>query len=151
MSNYPNIEELVPHAKPLLLVDEVLEAGEEHIVCRVLVRDDGLFNRHGIVPGWLGMEYMAQTVAAFSGWRNWKERQPVKVGLLLGTRRYSTSGAGYRVGDELTVRAERVIEGAGGMSAFECRISGSEIEQKATLSLYEPPNADAFLERQVVA
>ncbi len=145
MSDYPDVEKLVPHARPMMLLDEVLEANEDHIVCKVVVRSDGLFDRQNEVPGWLGLEYMAQTVAAFSGWRNWQAGQSTKVGLLLGTRRFTSIGTGFRVGEELIVRAELVIEATSGMSAFDCRVSGQDVEQVSTLSVYEPPNADELL------
>ena len=37
------IAELLPHAGDMVLLDAVIEAGDEHIVCRRTVRTDGLF------------------------------------------------------------------------------------------------------------
>lgn len=143
MTRQPPISDLVPHGAPMLLLDELLESTEESVKCGLTVRGDGLFDQDGRVPAWLGIEYMAQSIAAFSGMEQWRLSKPVKVGFLLGTRRFTTNAPNFRVGHQLIVTAKRVLQGSNGMAAFECRVTGDGIEQTATLSVFEPSNADA--------
>lgn len=141
MADLPAIAELVPHQPPMLLLDELAHCSADSVVCRLAVRADGLFDRDGLVPAWLGIEYMAQAVAVFSGVEHWRAGEPTRIGFLLGTRRFHSNVSSLRVGQVLEVSAHRVIQGDNGMAAFECRLSGEGVEQTARLSVYEPAPA----------
>ena len=145
MSELPPIAELVPHAGPMLLLQRLLEWGDEYVVCEVQVRSDGLFDSAGRVPAWLGMEYMAQAVAAFSGLQARREQEPVKLGFLLGSRRFETNVQDFTCGDVLLVTARCLVHGSSGMGAFECEVQGDYAKQSATLSVYQPPDASDFV------
>lgn len=141
MTEWPDIAELVPHAGPMLLLQRLLESGDDYVVCEVRVRSDGLFDSDGCVPAWLGIEYMAQTIAAFSGVQARKDQEPAKLGFLLGSRRFETNVQDFACGDILRVTARRLVHGSSGMGAFECEVQGECAEQSATLSVYQPPDA----------
>ncbi|KAA1190494.1 3-hydroxylacyl-ACP dehydratase [Pseudohalioglobus sediminis] len=143
MKDKPDIAEILPHAPPMVLLDEVLADSTESITCALTVRADQLFDKDGTVPSWLGIEYMAQAVAAFTGLENWRQGQAIKVGFLLGTRRFNTDTDTFRVDQRLEITAERVIQGSNGMAAFDCSVRGEGVNQHATLSVYEPTEADA--------
>lgn len=138
MTDLPHVGELVPHAGPMLLLDRVLEAGEGYLVSQVVVREDGLFDEDGRVAAFLGLEYMAQTVSAFSGWQARLRGDRVKVGYLLGTRRFTTNVGEFACGDVLRVTARKVVQDSVGMAAFDCTVEGDAAMQSATLSVYEP-------------
>lgn len=145
MTDTPEIAELVPHAGQMLLLQRLLEVGDDYVVCEVLVRSDGLFDSEGRVPAWLGIEYMAQTVAAFSGLQAYRDRTPVKLGFLLGSRRFETNVQDFACGDVLRVSARRLVHSGSGMGAFECEVQGDCAQQTATLTVYQPPNASDFV------
>ncbi len=146
MTERPEIAELVPHAGPMLLLERLLEAGDDYAVCEVLVRSDGLFDSDGRVPAWLGIEYMAQTVAAFSGLQARRHQEPVKLGFLLGSRRFETNVQHFACGEVLRVTARRFVHDSSGMGAFECEVHGDCAQQSATLSVYQPPDASDFVQ-----
>ena len=67
MIDWP-LAELLPHAGDMILIDQVLSFDEEQIHTRVTVKPGGLFNRaDGSLPAWVGIELMAQSVAAYAG------------------------------------------------------------------------------------
>ena len=67
MSQWP-IAELIPHAADMILIDEVVRFGAEDIETRLTVRPGGLFSQaDGSLPAWIGMELMAQSIAAYAG------------------------------------------------------------------------------------
>lgn len=148
MPEYPPIADLLPHRAPMLLLERVLSGSGEHLTCAVQVRADGLFDRGGRVPAWLGLEYMAQTIAALSGWEAHRQGRLPRVGFLLGTRRFHTSAPDFGCGATLEVTARRVLEASSGMAAFDCTLHGEGIEQQARLSVFEPADADHYLEQQ---
>ncbi len=92
------IEQLLPHARPLLLLDRLSDSGEGYIECEVVVRSDGLFDTNGEVPGLVGIEYMAQAVSAYSGLSALRRGRPIRLGFLLGTRRFETNVAAFSCG-----------------------------------------------------
>ena len=145
MPQPPPVAELVPHAGPMLLLHRLLEWGDDYVICEVRVRSDGLFDTAGHVPGWLGLEYMAQTVAAFSGIQARKDQEDVKIGFLLGSRRFETNVQHFDCGEVLRVTAKRLINGKSGMGAFACEVLGERAQQSATLSVYQPPDASDFI------
>lgn len=134
------IEELLPHAGKMVLLARVLEFGRDNLTAEAIVRDDGLFGDGKTVPAWLGIEYMAQTVAALGGMHRRLAGKPINPGFLLGTRRYQCNVAAFAVGSVLAVRAQRLILDQG-LGVYDCGISGPGISASAKLNVYQPDSA----------
>jgi len=132
-----NVAELVPHAENMLLLDKVIEYDEESLVAEVVVRGDGLFNEGDKVPVWVGIEYMAQTIAAHGGMMRVLAGEPIQLGFLLGTRRFNCNISSFTVGDKLTVSVNRLMEDQG-LGVFNCHIKGDSIDISAKLNVYQP-------------
>lgn len=145
MARPVDIAELTPHAGPMLLLDRIVDAGTNHFVSELTVRADGLFDSDGSVPSYIGLEYMAQTIAAFSGYQSKLRGEAAKPGVLLRTRRFNTNVSHFCCGRQLTVSVDREVQGESGLASFECRIEGCGINQTARLSVYEPPDAEKFM------
>lgn len=132
--------ELVPHAPPMVLLDRVVDAADEHLTAAVTLRSDSEFCRDGRVGAWVGIEYMAQAVAAWSGWQARQRGEPVKVGFLLGTRRYEALRPEFLAGETLLVYVEREFQADNGLARFRAEIRcGDELCAQASISVYEPP------------
>ncbi|MFS1523228.1 hypothetical protein ACL7TT_03805 [Microbulbifer sp. 2304DJ12-6] len=138
-------EELVPHSGDMSLLDEIVLVEEDKLMAKLRVRDDGLFSRDKRVPAYVGIEYMAQAIAAFSGYHAKEKGEDVRLGFLLGTRKFLTNFENYQCGEEITVQIERLLQAENGMATFECWISGSGVEQNARLNVYQPDNVTAYL------
>ncbi|MFS8063840.1 MAG: hypothetical protein ACMG5Z_04545 [Luteimonas sp.] len=138
---------MVPHSGRMLMVDELLEDDEDYVVVSARVRTDNLFADALGVPAWVGIEYMAQAVAAWAGCRALSRGQPARIGFLLGTRRYDSHCAHFRFGAQLRIEAKRELFGENGLGMFACRIleDGRELA-RANVSVFEPPDPAAFLE-----
>lgn len=148
------ISQLVPHEKPMLLIDRMVDFGEEWFKSEVEITAESEFlNENSAVPSWVGIEYMAQTIAAYAGRISRENGEPVKIGFLVGSRKYCSTLAEFPIGMKLQVTAERVIQGDNGLSVFECTIetesnNGTASEQIATASLnvFQPDDASEFLQ-----
>ena len=82
------IADLVPHSGKMSLLDRLVEASSEHAISELTIGPDSLFFEPGQgVPAWIGIEYMAQTIAAFSGFVAKQKQEAVKIGLLVGCRK----------------------------------------------------------------
>lgn len=150
--NLPPIGELVPHDGTMCLLDRLLAADDENLSAAVAIGADTLFCEGGQVGAWVGVEYMAQAVAAHAGLAARQRGEPVRVGFLLGTRRYACRVPGFAQGMVLHVHVQRVLQGENGLGAFECRIqdgaNGAELAS-ATITVFQPPNVEEFLQRSV--
>ncbi|MDD5462360.1 MAG: 3-hydroxylacyl-ACP dehydratase [Methylococcales bacterium] len=134
------VEELIPHTGKMMLLNRIIGFDEENMVAEVIVRDDGLFGDGDTVPAWLGMEYMAQTIAALGGMKRRLAGKPLNLGFLLGTRRYDCNVGTFAVGSALTVSVKRLIQDQG-LGVFDCRITAEGISAAAKLNVYQPDSA----------
>jgi len=135
-----DVAKLLPHDGQMVLLDKVLEYDQESLVAEVVVRNDGLFGDGKTVPAWLGIEYMAQTVAAHGGMMCHLAGKPIQLGFLLGTRRYNCNISSFMVGDRLTIKVSRLIEDQG-LGVFNCQIVADGIDISAKLNVYQPDKA----------
>lgn len=132
-------EAWISHRGAMRLIDRVLEVGAQHAVVEVDVPDDGLFVRDGEVPGYVGIEYMAQAVSAWAGGRARRAGGAPRVGLLLGTRRYECRGS-FPCGALLRVEARCELMGDNGLGVFDCRVlMAGETLATARISVFDPP------------
>jgi predicted hotdog family 3-hydroxylacyl-ACP dehydratase len=147
---FPAITSLIPHRSPMVMLDRVLTVAEESLCAEITITEQSIFFdvQEQAVGAWLGIEYMAQTIAAFEGYQASIRGEAVKVGFLLGARRYESHCAGFPVGSVLRVKALRVLEHENGLAAFECRITDihQQLLASATVTVFKPDNVHQFLE-----
>lgn len=147
MNDWP-LAELLPHAGDMILLDRILSFDEEQIHTRLTVKSDGLFSLpDGSLPAWVGIELMAQSVAAFAGCHARLKGKPVELGFLLGTRKFECNVEAFPAGSELTIHGIRSLEDDNGMGVFECHIHGPGIEASARLNVFRPPQPSQYLEQ----
>ncbi len=140
------VERMLPHRGGMLWIDRVLHCDEQSVVVEAVVRDDHLFAEADGLPAWVGIEYMAQCIAAWAGGRALTRGEDIKPGFLLGTRRYEAQRTSLAFGLRLQVEAHCELFGENGLGLFACRIlDGDEEIATANVSVYEPPDADAYL------
>ncbi|MBI6703331.1 hotdog family protein [Pseudomonas viridiflava] len=145
MIDWP-LAELIPHAGDMILIDQVLAFDEEQIQTCLTIRAGGLFNEaDGSLPAWVGVELMAQSVAAFAGCQARSKGEAVKLGFLLGSRKFECNVAHFPAGSELNIHAVRSLQDDSGMGVFECTLTGPDINAFARLNVYCPPNTADYL------
>ena len=138
--SYPPIASLVPHAAPMLLLDRLCEATATTARCEVRVGETlALFLRDdGALPGWVGIELMAQTVAAWSGYQGHQRQEEPQIGLLLGARKYQCHLARLPAGSLLTIDCEQLLQD-GALASFQCYLRcDGELVAEARLSTIQP-------------
>ncbi len=130
----------VPHRGGMSLLDAVERCDDQSIVARVRVPATGLFATADGIPAWVGIEYMAQAVAAWSGARARAGGGSPRIGFLLGSRRYEARVSTFAVGAHLQVFAQCELTGENGLGMFDCRVEqDGRVLASGRLSVYEPP------------
>ena len=144
-----DIEQVIPHRGTMLLVDRVVHWDAETVAVELTVPADSPFHVDGGVPGYVGVEYMAQAVACWAGCQARERGEPPPLGFLLGSRRYACAVPLFSSGQSLRVEARREILGENGLGVFACRILAADRElATANVSVFEPPDAMAYLENE---
>ncbi|WP_353147716.1 hotdog family protein [Pollutimonas bauzanensis] len=146
--NLPPVAQLIPHSGNVILIDEIVSFDKDTLVARAQIKQSGLFNQaDGSLPAWLGLEIMAQAVAAWAGCTAFSAGQPVKLGFLLGTRRYDCQVPAFVAGSDLTISVACSLQDDAGIGTFDCQLHQSgHVVASARLNAYSPPNVDDFIQ-----
>ena len=144
--SWPDIRSLIPHSGAMVLLDRVIAVDEESLCAEVCIRSDSLFCSGIGVGAWVGIEYMAQSIAAFAGYTTYLRGEAIKAGFLLGARRYECTLPIFSLGSLLQVHVRRVLQSDNGLGSFQCRIEHEEQEvATATLTVFQPADAVDFI------
>jgi len=128
---YPPVAELLPHTGNMILLSKVLDHEEDETHCAVEVDEQELFRDvAGDVPAWVGLEFLAQCIAAHAGLIGREAGASPKLGFLLGSRRLRFHTARFGRGSSLLVKVTRVWGGSSGMVAFDCSIEDRQTGER---------------------
>ena len=145
---YP-IEALLPHARPMILIDRVLDFDPKFIEAELTVRPEmPFFEPDKGVAAHVSLEWMAQACAAYVGLEALLANQTVRIGFLLGTRNFAAKIPWFAAGETLRVRADLVFRD-GETGVFDCAIYRDALETvRAQLTLHQPMDIHAVLASQ---
>ncbi len=122
-NSYPPIEHLLPHSNPMILLDRVIEHASHSIVCEVTITTQSFLYDEASqsVPAQVGIEYMAQTVAALGGIEATQAGDKPPIGFLLGARRYQHALGPFLCGQCYQVVAKELMRDDN-MAVYQCQI-----------------------------
>lgn len=142
------IGSLLPHARPMILIDEVVACAADSLSAAVLVRAGIPFFEPGRgVPAHVALEWMAQTSAACAGNEMIEKGEKVRLGLLLGTRDFRACVPWFLEGERFIVTASIVFRDTQ-MGVFDCAVARSdngEAVATAQLTTYQPGDEAALM------
>lgn len=148
--NHYDIEQVLPHSGPMILIDTLEHYTASGCCCRVSISNDSMFYQQGNkgVPSYVGTEYMAQAIAAFAGANALDKNQQVKIGFLLGSRKYKTTKPYFYLGCRLDICVEELYQEDSGLSVFECTITDQDncLLAMANINVFQPENSKEFLQ-----
>lgn len=145
---FPAPETLLLHSGDMLLLDRITAFDTEGILAEYQPQAQAWYaDQNGNMPAWIGMELMAQAIAAHVGLLKRQEGLPPKQGVLLGTRRYHAHIPAFSADTLLQVRASVAFRDDSGLGAYDCNIcSKLGTIAEATLKVYEPEDFQSFLQ-----
>ncbi|CAM3357310.1 hypothetical protein [Halomonas lysinitropha] len=141
-----DIAPFLPHRHGMCLLDTLLEVGDEHLLAEVTPRPDDLFAGAKGVPGWVGLEWLAQAVAAWAGVQAVGQGEEPRIGFLLGARHYRCEAPWFAF--DLPVRVDVSLDflAENGLGAFCGELRGSHGQSLATttLNVFQPESLEAL-------
>jgi predicted hotdog family 3-hydroxylacyl-ACP dehydratase len=145
MTTMPRVGDVVPHSGRMRLLDRIVSYGENTLTAEWTIAAEHPFVRDGHVGAWIGIEYMAQAIAAFAGCDGYARGEPPKVGFLVGTRLFTSSAPNLPLGELLTVSVVRHFNDESGLGSFHASITSANFNANATLSVFQPDNVEQYL------
>ncbi|GAB1267576.1 3-hydroxylacyl-ACP dehydratase [Aurantivibrio infirmus] len=146
MNRHFEISEVVPHSGLMSLLDDIVDYDEESLTASVDIHPGVMFAEVQGVPSWVGIEYMAQTIAAHAGVLQRLNGLEVKVGFLVGTRKLTCSHSYIPFDSKLLVKVEKEFQADNGLGVFNCSIRCGDIAMDAGLNVFQPEDVNEFLE-----
>lgn len=146
-----DLEKILPHSYPMILIDEIQEANldEGFITTLLTIRKDNLFfdSNLGGVSYLTGIEFMAQTIACYAQLK-FGSKTP-KIGFLLGTRSYKAYVPKFEENVTYEVKAKELYCD-NELVSFECFIyNDGKVCANAMVNAYQPANAEDFLKKGI--
>lgn len=144
----PTITDVLPHRNAMLLLEKIISHDASRIVVQARPDANAWYaDSNGNMPAYVGIELMAQAVAAWVGMSAHAAGLPVRQGVLLGTRRYQPSCSVLVAGEALQVVAEVAYRDESGMGSLVCQINREgQTLVEATISVFEPQDFEQFLQ-----
>ena len=144
---FNSIQDVILHRPPMLLLDSVLSWDDFGVEVSVNPQDSHLFtNADGTIPVWVGIEYMAQAISAFAGIDARTRGEPLCIGFLLGTRKYTAHVASFAAEQKLTVKVRELLRDETNLVLFDCQIyQGEQCLATAEVKAIQPKNIAAVI------
>ncbi|MCH5322622.1 MAG: thioester dehydrase [Helicobacter sp.] len=141
------IEDLMPHSGEMVLIDEILEIKEDFICVLAQINEDNAFLENRVFPTYKTLEMMAQSLVAFRGKGDEKNRN--KLGFLLSTRYFEIFKPFVEVGDKIIIKTNITMQDNEGLGIYESKAYlRDELIASATLSVLNPN--DEFLKKVLI-
>lgn len=143
------IADVIPHSSPMVLLDHIIEQHGDELSAEITISENSRFfeSEYGGVPGWVGIEYMAQAIAALAGIHSKQKNEAIKLGFLLGTRKYNMPGKIFEVGETYQINVKQLYMDDSGLASFDCQIlNGDLLCVQAKLNVFETDDAQQILE-----
>ncbi|WP_348674042.1 hypothetical protein [uncultured Abyssibacter sp.] len=139
-------EPFLPHDAPMALIDRIVAVSEGQLEAAVDIHPGCQFASESGVPVWVGIEYMAQGIAAFGGVLSRRRGEPVKIGFLVSARRVACAIDMFEFGDRLRIDVREVHMPDDGLATFDCRVlRGDEELMSARINVFQPADPMKYL------
>jgi predicted hotdog family 3-hydroxylacyl-ACP dehydratase len=139
------VDEVVPHSGDMSLLTRIVAYGDDWLEAEIDIHAASMFAEDKGVPAWVGLEYLAQTVAAFAGVEQRQAGGVPQLGFLLGTRRYETNTEWFPCGITLTARVDCEMVAENGLHVFMGQLKANQVEVTARLNVFQPDDASQYL------
>jgi predicted hotdog family 3-hydroxylacyl-ACP dehydratase len=148
---FPPIDAILPHRGTMLLLDGVSACGDETLTAHASVHGDAWYaDDNGAMPAWIGIELMAQGVAAHVALLAMRAGGRARPGVLLGTRSYKAHASAFARDAQLIVNVQEVLRSDEGHSAYECTIDHDGTRcADAVIKVFQPNDFQTFIEGSI--
>jgi predicted hotdog family 3-hydroxylacyl-ACP dehydratase len=148
---FPPIDTILPHRGTMLLLDSIAALSDESLRAHATVHGDAWYaDAKGAMPAWIGIELMAQAIAAHVALIAMRKGEQARPGVLLGSRSYEALRPSFARGSRLVVSATELLRSEAGHGAYECAIAIDGVCcAQAVVKVFQPTDFRSFIEGSV--
>lgn len=143
------INDILPHGEPVILLGQMESYAADFFQASVVIGENSPFYDHALggVPAWIGIEYMAQAIAAWAGVRRIYQEKPIVPGFLLGAQSYHCASPVFKVGQVMQVTVNLQMESSDGLGAFSCKLNAAsgELLAEAVVNAFSPDDPSEII------
>ncbi len=143
-----SVNELVPHRAPMILIDQIIKHSPNNLITQVhITTESPYYDAQTLgVPNYVGIEYMAQSIAALAGAEAKAKGEEIRIGFLLGSRKLVMDIPQYDLGQTYQVEVTRLYQEDSGLAVFDCYIShqGKQVSS-ANVNVFQPKDTKAYI------
>jgi predicted hotdog family 3-hydroxylacyl-ACP dehydratase len=141
-----SVADLVPHSGTMSLLTGIVDYGDDWLTAEVEITRQSTFADDRGVPAWIGLEYMAQSIAAYGGRGERQQGGTPKIGFLLGSRKYLCDADTFPFGQKLLVKVQVEMLAESGIHVFNCELRGQGLSASAVVNVFQPDDVEKFIE-----
>ena len=145
------IAPLLPHSGRMVLLDCITDYGNHHLTATATIHENHILLHQNRLPCLLGMEIMAQGIAALVGCHAINAGEAVRLGFLLGTRKLNLFADSLPIHTKLLIKIKESFNDATGFGVFDCELYWTDAPEtehhclpangllvQASLNVYSP-------------
>lgn len=138
----------LPHEPPMVLIDRLVQYSDDEIVVEALIKERYPFSDSA--GAWIGLEFMAQAAGIHAELTRVDHGEEVKIGFLLGTRRFHSLISEFDVGSNILITVRKEFTSDNGVSAATGYIHDLDgrLLCEAGLTLFQAKNNSDFLKHE---
>nr|WP_297459860.1 hypothetical protein [uncultured Halomonas sp.] len=136
----------VPQTQGMCLLERIVAVDDDTLSAEITPSAADIFATAEGIPGWVGLEWLAQAIAAWAGWHGARRGEPPAPGFLIGTRRFTTVQDRFAFGETVraTIRLDfRADNGLGQFHGELCDGNGVCLAH-GSLTIFQPASLDAI-------
>ncbi|MCG9697841.1 hotdog family protein [Shewanella sp. Isolate11] len=147
-----DVAEVIPHRAPMILIDRLLAHQTDTLLTETHISTSSAYfdAQSQSVPNYVGIEYMAQSIAALAGVEAIAKQQAIKIGFLLGSRKLKLHIPAFALGESYQTRVSRLYQEESGLAVFDCQIlHHDQIVAEANINVFQPQDTDAYISESI--
>ncbi|MGS0679930.1 ApeP family dehydratase [Shewanella sp. 125m-7] len=143
-----DVADFIPHRQPMILIDQLLSHSHDSLLTQTNISATSPYfdsNLNG-VPNYVGIEYMAQSIAALAGVEAHLRDDIIRVGFLLGSRKLKMHISQFELGQSYQTKVTRLYQEESGLAVFDCQILHNQaVVAEANVNVFQPQDAQAYI------
>lgn len=134
------IAPFVPQSQGMCLLERIVAVSDDSLSAEITPNADDIFALDDGIPGWVGLEWLAQATAAWAGWHGARRGEPPAPGFLIGTRRFDVMRDRFAFGETLRVTVSLEFRADNGLGHFHGEIGSHDGTRLAhgSLTVFQP-------------
>lgn len=144
-----DLETIMPHKRNMVLISRVIAYDSKvgTLTAEVDINAQSMFFNHKTqqVPVWVGIEYMAQSIAALSGiYKKESSKILSSIGFIIGARNYKCFVNGFKINKTITIKVTQLFLDVE-LGSFSCEILAlDKILATTELNVFQPQSIEKF-------